>query len=76
MAEAIVRDKKRLLPCAVLLKGEYGVHDLFCGVVAKLGAKGLEGVPALELNSEEKAMFEKSAGAVKELVDAMKKLGV
>jgi malate dehydrogenase len=76
MAEAIVRDKKRYLPCAVYLKGEYGVRDLFCGVVAKLGAKGLEGIPTLELNLEEKAMFEKSAGAVKELVDAMAKLGV
>jgi malate dehydrogenase len=76
MAEAIVRDKKRFLPCAVMLKGEYGVRDLFCGVIAKLGAKGLEAVPTLELNSEEKAMFEKSAAAVKELVDAMAKLGV
>ncbi|MCC7442606.1 MAG: malate dehydrogenase [Bdellovibrionales bacterium] len=75
MAEAIVRDKKRILPCAVLLKGEYGQNGLFCGVLAKLGAKGLEGVPALELNSEEKAMFQKSCDAVKELVEAMKKLG-
>lgn len=76
MAEAIVRDKKRYLPCAVLLNGEYGVRGLFCGVVAKLGARGLEGVPVLEMNSEEKAMFEKSAASVKELVDAMAKLGV
>src|SRR6185312_7474144 len=76
MAEAIVRDKKRYLPCAVLLKGEYGQKDLFCGVVAKLGAKGLEGVPTLQLNTEEKAMFDKSAAAVKELVEAMAKLGV
>ena len=76
MAEAIVRDKKRVLPCAVLLKGEYGVSDLFCGVVAKLGAKGLEGIPTLDLNTEEKAMFKKSCDAVQELVDAMKKLGV
>lgn len=76
MAEAIIKDKKRYLPCAVYLNGEYGVKDLFCGVIAKLGAKGLESVPVLELNSEEKAMFEKSAAAVKELVDAMAKLGV
>ena len=76
MAEAIVRDKKRILPCAVYLKGEYGTHDLFCGVLAKLGSKGLEGVPTLELNAEEKAMFDHSAAAVKELVDAMEKLGV
>lgn len=76
MAEAIIRDKKRYLPCAVYLKGEYGVKDLFCGVIAKLGAKGVEAVPVLEMNSEEKAMFNKSADAVKELVDAMAKLGV
>ncbi|MBI4924553.1 MAG: malate dehydrogenase [Bdellovibrio sp.] len=76
MAEAIIRDKKRLLPCAVLLQGEYGVRDLFCGVLAKIGSKGLEGVPLLQLNLEEKAMFEKSAAAVRELVEAMVKLGV
>lgn len=76
MAEAIVRDKKRILPCAVYLKGEYGTHDLFCGVLAKLGSQGLEGIPTLELNAEEKAMFDHSAAAVKELVDAMEKLGV
>ncbi len=74
MAEAIIKDKKRILPCAVLLNGEYGTKGLFCGVLAKLGAKGLEGIPTLELNNEEKAMFEKSAGAVKELVEALKKL--
>jgi malate dehydrogenase len=76
MAEAIIRDKKRYLPCAVLLKGEYGIQDLFCGVVAKIGADGMEGIPLLELNAEEKAMFKKSAGAVQELVEAMEKLGV
>ena len=76
MVEAIVRDKKRILPCAVLLKGEYGVNDLFCGVLAKLGAKGLEGVPMLELNAEENDMFGKSAAAVKSLVDDMKRLGL
>ncbi len=74
MAEAIVRDKKRILPCAVLLNGEYGQNGLFCGVLAKLGAKGLEEVMKLDMNAEEMAMFEKSAGAVKELVDAMKKM--
>ncbi len=76
MTEAIVRDKKRILPCAVLLKGEYGVNDLFCGVLAKLGAKGLEAVPTLELNAEEKEMFNKSAAAVKVLVEDMKRLGL
>lgn len=74
MAESIIRDKKRFLPCAVYLKGEYGVNDLFCGVIAKLGAKGLEGVPILELSPEEKAMFDESVNAVRELVNAMAKL--
>lgn len=74
MAEAIVRDKKRVLPCAVLLNGEYGQKGLFCGVLAKLGAKGVEEIPKLELNAEEKAMFDKSAAAVQELVEALKKL--
>ncbi|MGE4233816.1 MAG: malate dehydrogenase [Bacteriovoracia bacterium] len=74
MAEAIVRDKKRVLPCAVLLKGEYGQNDLFCGVLAKLGSKGLEQVMQLELNDEEKAMFQKSCDSVKELTEALKKL--
>lgn len=74
MAEAIIRDKKRVLPCAVLLKGEYGQSDLFCGVLAKLGTKGVEQVMKLELNSDEQAMFAKSAAAVRELVDAMKRL--
>jgi malate dehydrogenase len=76
MVEAIVRDKKRILPCAVLLKGEYGVQDLFVGVLAKLGAKGLEAIPALEMNADEKAMFDQSAAAVKTLVDDMKRLGL
>ena len=62
------------MPCAVLLKGEYGQDGLFCGVLVKLGAKGVEQVMKLELNDEEKAMFSKSAAAVQELVDAMKKL--
>ncbi len=76
MVESIVRDKKRILPCAVSLKGEYGVNGLFVGVLAKLGAKGLEGVPTLELNAEEKDMFGKSVAAVKGLVDDMKRLGL
>lgn len=76
MAEAIVRDKKRYLPCAVYLKGEYGTENLFCGVIAKLGAAGLESVPTLELNPAEKVMFEKSVAAVRELVEAMDKLGL
>ena len=76
MVEAIVRDKKRILPCAVLLNGEYGVKNLFLGVLAKLGAKGLEGVPTIEMNAEEKDMFGKSTTAVQQLVDDMKRLGL
>lgn len=76
MAESIVRDKKRILPCAVQLNGEYGVTNTFCGVLAKLGAKGMEQIPLLELNEKEKAMFQQSVVAVQELVDAMKRLGV
>jgi len=76
MVEAIVRDKKRILPCAVMLNGEYGVKGLFCGVLAKLGAKGLEAVPELELNAEEKDLFGKSAAAVQTLVDDLKRLGL
>jgi malate dehydrogenase len=74
MAEAIIKDKKRVLPCAVLLQGEYGQDGLFCGVLAKLGGNGMEEVMQLELNEEEKAAFAKSASAVRELVEALKKL--
>jgi malate dehydrogenase len=76
MVESIVRDKKRILPCAVYLNGEYGYKNLFVGVLCKLGAKGLESVPMLEMNGEEKAMFDKSAAAVQTLVDDMKRLGL
>lgn len=76
MVESIVRDKKRILPCAVYLQGEYGHNGLFVGVLCKLGAKGVEGIPMLEMNGEEKAMFDKSAAAVKGLVDDMKRLGL
>jgi malate dehydrogenase len=72
MVEAIVRDKKRVLPCAVYLEGEYGVRDLFVGVLCKLGAKGMEKVVELELNGEEKAELDKSVAAVKGLVDVIR----
>ncbi len=75
MVEAIVRDKNRILPCAVHLKGEYGINGLFVGVLAKLGKTGLVSVPTLEMNAEEKAMFEKSAQAVTGLVEDLKRLG-
>jgi malate dehydrogenase len=72
MIEAILLDKKKILPCSVLLQGEYGVHDLFVGVPCKLGARGLEQVIQIKLTPDEEAAFRKSAGAVKELVDVIK----
>ena len=75
MAEAIIKDKKRILPCAVCLSGEYGVNGIYSGVLAKLGSKGIEQVMKIEMNSEEKAKFEGSVNAVRELVAAMEKLG-
>jgi malate dehydrogenase len=74
MAEAYLRDKKRVLPCAVLLNGEYGVKDLYVGVPAVIGAGGIERVVEIQLNADEKAMFDKSCGAVRTLVDIAKKM--
>jgi malate dehydrogenase len=72
MVESILKDKKRVLPCATLLKGEYGYNDLFIGVPVVLGARGMEKVVEMKLNADEKAMLEKSANAVRELVAALK----
>ncbi len=71
MIDSIVLDKKMILPCAVYLKGEYGIQDLYVGVPAKLGAKGLEQVVEVELTENEKSLLQKSADAVKELVNVM-----
>src|SRR5512132_10514 len=68
MVEAILKDKKKILPCAVYLEGEYGIKGLFVGVPCKLGEKGLEQIIQIKLTPEEQAALEKSAGAVKELV--------
>jgi malate dehydrogenase len=73
MVAAILHDKKKILPCAVLLNGEYGLRDLFVGVPARLGSGGMEQVVELELTAEEKAALHKSAEAVRELVDALPK---
>src|SRR5437016_989285 len=72
MVEAILLDKKKILPCSVFLRGEYGVRDVFAGVPCKLGARGLEKVIEIKLTPDEVAEFKKSAGAVKELVDVIK----
>jgi malate dehydrogenase len=68
MVEAILKDKKKILPCAVYLEGEYGIKGLFVGVPVKLGAKGMEQIIEIKLTAEEKAGLDKSAAAVKELV--------
>ncbi len=73
MVESILKDKKKVLPCAAYLEGEYGIHGLFVGVPVKLGAKGIEKIYEINLNAEEKAALSKSAGAVQELIDVLKK---
>ena len=72
MVEAILKDQKKILPCSVLLEGEYGLHGVFVGVPVKLGARGLEQIVQITLTAEEAAALEKSAAAVKELVDVIK----
>ena len=74
MAESFLKDKKRVLPCAAWLTGQYGVKDLYVGVPVVIGAGGVERIVEIELNGDEKAAFEKSCGAVRELLDASRKL--
>jgi len=72
MVEAILKDKRKILPCAAYLQGEYGYNDLFVGVPVKLGRNGLEQIIEIELLSDEAEALRKSADAVKELVDKLK----
>ena len=72
MVESILKDKKKVLPCAALLEGEYGVNGLFVGVPVKLGARGIEKIYTIQLRPDEQAMLDKSASAVKELIDVLK----
>ena len=74
MAESYLKDKKRVLPCAALLNGEYGVKGLYIGVPVVIGSGGVERIVHVELNAKERAMFEKSVAAVKSLVEATKKI--
>ncbi len=74
MAESILKDKKKILPCAAYLEGEYGISGLFMGVPVKLGANGIEQVIEIVLTDEEKSILEKSAIAVQGLKDTLKKL--
>jgi malate dehydrogenase len=71
MVEAILKDKKKILPCAVYLEGEYGINGLFVGVPVKLGAKGAEDIIQIKLTAEENAALQKSAASVKELVTVL-----
>ena len=72
MVEAILKDKKKILPCAAFLQGEYGIRDLYVGVPVKLGARGMEEVVQITLTPDEQAALRKSADAVQELVSVLK----
>ncbi len=72
MVESVLKDKKKVVPCAAYLEGEYGIRGLYMGVPVKLGSKGVEQILEIKLTPEEKTDLEKSAGAVKQLVDIMK----
>ena len=72
MVEAILKDKRKILPCAAFLQGEYGIKDLFVGVPVKLNRNGIEQIIQIKLTDEEQSALNKSAGAVKELVDKLK----
>jgi malate dehydrogenase len=74
MAESYLKDKKRVLPCAAALNGEYGVTDLYVGVPAVIGAAGVERIMEIRLDDAERRMFEKSVNSVRNLIDAAKGL--
>jgi malate dehydrogenase len=74
MAESFLRDKKRVVPCAAYLNGEFGVKDLYVGVPVVLGARGVERIVEIELNAAERSMLDKSVGSVRGLVDACIKI--
>ena len=73
MAESILRDRKKVLPCAAYLEGEYGIKGLYVGVPCRIGAGGVEKIYEIKLSAEESAALKKSAAAVQELVDVIKK---
>jgi len=72
MVDSLLRDRKKILPCAAYLEGEYGIRGLFVGVPAKLGSRGVESVLEIPLTQAERSALEGSAAAVKELVDKLK----
>ncbi|HDH86939.1 MAG TPA: malate dehydrogenase [Desulfobacteraceae bacterium] len=75
MAEAILKDKKKILPCVTYLQGEYGIHNLFIGVPVKLGSAGAEEIVEIKLTDDENEALQRSAQAVQGLVDDLKRLG-
>jgi malate dehydrogenase len=72
MVESILKDKKKVLPCAAYLEGEYGIKDLFVGVPVKLGSRGIEKIYEIKLTADEQSALKKSAAAVQELIDVIK----
>jgi malate dehydrogenase len=72
MVEAILKDKKLIVPCSAYLEGEYGLKDMYFGVYSKLGSKGLENIIEIPLNNEERVMVEKSADLIRETMKALK----
>jgi malate dehydrogenase len=74
MAEAILKDKKLIVPCAAYMQGEYGLHDMYFGVPVQLGRNGMERIIQYEFDVEEQTMFERSAASVRETHEALKKL--
>jgi len=72
MVEAILKDKKKILPCAAYLNGQYGVHGLYVGVPVKLGRRGVEQVIEIKLTADEQAAFQRSVGAVREQEEKLK----
>jgi malate dehydrogenase len=74
MAEAFLKDKKRVLPAAAYLTGQYGIKDMYVGVPVVIGAGGVERIVEIELNAQEKSAFDKSCATVRELIEAAKKL--
>lgn len=76
MVESVLKDKKRIMPCAAYLEGEYGCHGHFLGVPVKLGRKGIEKIMPLTLTPEEQAQLALSAASVRDLVESMRKMGL
>jgi Malate/lactate dehydrogenases len=74
MADSYLKDKKRVLPCAAFLRGQYGVKDLYVGVPVVIGAKGVERIVEIKMNATEKAAFRRSVSAVRKLVKESSKL--